>query len=215
MSELGCYLRFCPSRQIVIFLTQSSHMRTVSYLFGQKVSLEDILALHREAPELIIERDAEGCLVMQEPTRFFWGSQNSELNYQVKHWDRKYLRGVVSDSSTGFLLPNQALRSPDVAWVSHERLAALSPEQLEGFPPLVPDFLIELRSRSDQLPALLAKMEEYRSCGVRLGWLIDPLDKCVHIYREDGSTELLEGFDRDLSGESVLEDFLLDLRRLM
>jgi Uma2 family endonuclease len=189
-------------------------MRTVSYLLGQKISLEDILALHSEAPELIIERDAAGCLVIQEPTGFYSGSQNSELSRQVGNWNVKHQRGVVSDSSTGFLLPNDALRSPDVAWVSQERLAALSPEQLEGFPPLVPDFVIELRSRSDQVPALLAKMEEYRSCGVRLGWLIDPLDNCVHIYREDGSTERLEGFDRDLSGESVLEDFLLDLRRL-
>jgi len=116
-------------------------------------------------------------------------------------------------SSTGFKLPNRAMRSPDVSWVRNERLEAFSDEEWEKFLPLCPDFVLELRSPSDPLQVVQKKMEEYMRNGARLGWLLDPARKQVHLYRPRARPQVLERPER-VSGEPVLKRFALDVRQV-
>ena len=129
-----------------------------------------------------IEYTAQGELIVMPPTGGEAGSQNAELTFQVQAWTRQDQTGVAFDSSTGFKLPNGATRSPDAAWVRRTRLAGLTREQKQKFLPLCPDFVIELRSPTDNLQAVLAKMQEYLDNGAQLGWLLDPLTRRVHVY---------------------------------
>jgi Uma2 family endonuclease len=145
-----------------------------------------------------------------EPTGGESGCYNADLTTDVNVWNRQAKQGVVFDSSTGFKLPGGADRSPDVAWVELQRWLALPAEQRKKFPPLAPDFVIELRSETDALKPLQAKMQEYLDNGVRLGWLIDPQNRQVEIYRHDRRSETVQ-LPATLSGEDVLEGFSLQL----
>ncbi len=160
-------------------------------------------------PDLRLELNANGELIIMPPTGWGSGERNSELNFQVELWNRQRRLGRVFDSSTGFLLPTGAKYSPDVAWVLESRIQALNPDP-NLFLPLAPDLAIELRSATDRLSRLQQKMQVYRENGVRLGWLINPQDCQVEIYRLDGSTEILQS-PLSLSGEDVLPEFSLDL----
>lgn len=115
--------------------------------------------------------------------------------------------------STEFKLPNGAYRSPDAAWITNDRWQSLTREQQESFPPLCPDFVVELRSKSNSLKDLRAKMQEYQDNGYRLGWLIDPQNQQVDVYRRNQATETLENPEM-LSGEDVLPEFVLELRSI-
>ncbi|MCF4966871.1 Uma2 family endonuclease [Nostoc sp. CMAA1605] len=165
-----------------------------------------------------IELTAQGELIIMPPTGGESGIRNSDLNLELGLWNRQAKLGKVFDSSTEFRLPNGAFRSPDVAWVKKERWEALTAEQRRRFPPLSPDFVIELRSETDSLKKLRAKMQEYRDHGVRLGWLIDPQTPLVEIYRPGLEVETLN-FSIDqppqLSGEDVLPGFVLDLSLIL
>ena len=172
--------------------------------------LYEICLLNRD---LRIERTAQGELLIMPPTGWGTGSRNSELNMQLRTWAKRDGTGVASDSSTGFTLPNGAMLSPDAAWVSRSRLATLTREQRVKFLPLCPDFVIELRSPSDSLNAVRAKMEEWTENGAQLGWLIDPLEKRVYVYRPQTEVEVLEG-PLTLSGEPLLPGFTLDLKEI-
>ncbi len=125
-------------------------------------------------------------------------------------WNRQTHLGKSFDSSTGFQLPNGANRSPDASWISIERWDALTSTEQERFVPLCPDFVMELRSASDALAPLQAKLQEYLENGVQLGWLIDPQQQVVEIYRPSQAVEVLQT-PIQLSGESVLPGFVLDL----
>jgi Uma2 family endonuclease len=165
-----------------------------------------------------IELTATGELIIMPPTGGESGIRNSDLNLQVGLWNRQTKLGKVFDSSTEFRLPNGAFRSPDVAWVKTERWEALTSEQRRRFPPMCPDFLIELRSATDSLKTLRAKMQEYRDNGVRLGWLIDPQTPLVEIYRPGVEVETINFSVEQppqLSGEDVLPGFVLDLSLIM
>lgn len=129
-------------------------------------------------------------------------------------WNRKTKLGKVFSSSTCFRLPNGANRSPDAAWIKWERWEALTPEEREKFPPITPDFIIELRSRTDRLKTLQEKMQEYIENGLRLGWLINPQDQEVEIYRQGGGVEVVQ-FPVVLSGEDVLPGFELNYPDLL
>ena len=177
-----------------------------------KVSDEEFTELCRLNPELQLERTSEGDLVIIAPTGGKTGRQNAKLIARVTIWAEQDGTGQVFDSSTLFTLPNTAKRSPDVAWVRNERWNTLSAQQQEQFPPLCPDFVVELRSRTDSLKALKEKMDEYISNGAELGWLIDPLDRIVHIYH-GAETEILED-PQAISGEPLLKGFVLDVRAL-
>ena len=157
-----------------------------------------------------IERNAEGGIAVMTPAGGETGARGALLSAALYRWAEEDGTGVAFDSSTGFELPNGAVRSPDAAWVLRNRLARLSPEDKERFLPLCPDFVIELLSPSDSRAAAERKMEEYRANGARLGWLIDPARRQGAIYRADGSLEQRTETDV-VTGETVLPGFSLDL----
>ncbi|MFB2881475.1 Uma2 family endonuclease [Floridanema aerugineum] len=163
---------------------------------------------------LRLERTATGEIIIMPPTYPWTGQQNSGLNAQLWLWNRQTGLGITFDSSTGFTLPNGAVRSPDVSWVSNERWETLTEtQQKEEFSPLSPDFVVELRSSSDSLKKLREKMQEYMENAVRLGWLIDGKTKEVEIYRQGQDVEVL-GSPTTVSGEDVLPGFVLDLTQV-
>lgn len=144
------------------------------------------------------------------PTGGLTGDRNADLTFQLRAWNRQTRLGKSFDSSTGFQLPNGANRSPDASWVAIERWNALTPTEQERFVPLCPDFVVELRSASDALAPLQAKLQEYMEHGARLGWLIDPKQQVVEIYRPNQPAEVVQA-PTQLSGEPVLPGFVLDL----
>lgn len=156
------------------------------------LSDEEFWELCRQNDSLTIEQNPDGTLIVMPPTGGTSGSRNAHLTHHLTQWMKETERGIVFDSSTMFHLPNGAKRMPDAAWVRAERYRALSQEERDGIVPLAPDFVVELRSPTDPLPALKNKMNEYIHAGVRLGWLIDPQTETVTVYREDGSTETLD-----------------------
>ena len=160
-----------------------------------------------------LERTATGEIIIMPPTGGNTGKRNLDIEGQLWLWNRQTQLSIAFNSSTGFCLPNGAYRSPDAAWVSQARWDALTPEQQETFPPLSPDFVIELRSKTDNMEALREKMQEYLNNGTSLGWLIDPKNKKVEIYRRDRAVEVLDN-PVSLSGEDVLAGFSLDLQVL-
>ena len=160
------------------------------------------------------ERTAKGELIVMPPAGGETGNRNSKLNQRLANWSDADGTGITFDSSTGFKLPNGADRSPDAAWVRLERWEALTPEQRRKFPPLAPDLVVELRSATDELKPLQNKMQEYRDNGVRLGWLIDPQNQQVEIYRLGREVEVLQ-FPTSLSGEDVMPGFELDLAQIL
>jgi Uma2 family endonuclease len=163
--------------------------------------------------DLRFERSADGELIIMAPATGMSGYRNGRLTQQLFNWVDTNNLGVGFDSSTGFKLPGGAERSPDVSWVQLERWNVLTEEQKDSFIPLAPDFVIELRSKTDALKTLQAKMQEYMDNGVRLGWLIDPKSRRVEIYHPGQEVEVLESPVR-LSGEDVLPGFSLDLSPL-
>ncbi len=174
-----------------------------------RLTHEQFYELCKVNQNLRLERSSTGELILMPPTGWESGRQNSKLNLRVGLWAEQDGTGIVFDSSTGFSLPNGADRSPDVAWVEKSRIEAITPDPAR-FLPLAPDFVIELRSATDKLITLERKMAEYRDCGVRLGWLIDPAEKQVQIYRLGRPTEYLNQ-PAQLSGEDVLPGFVLTL----
>lgn len=157
-----------------------------------------------------IERTAEGELVVMPPTGWKTGNYNLRVSAALLAWADQDGSGVATDSSTGFDLPNGATRSPDAAWVKRTRLAMLTNEQKAKFLPLCPDFVIELRSPSDNLKTLQNKVQEYIDNGAQLGWLIDPVDRRVYVYRSGIMAECLEN-PATIAGDPELPGFVLDL----
>ena len=162
-------------------------------------------------PELKIERNHKGELLIMAPTGGETGNRNFFINGIIfAYLKQKSPKGKFFDSSTGFLLPNKAIRSPDASWISADRWNALRPEERKKFVPLAPDFLIELLSESDELAFAQLKMQEWMENGVRLAWLLDPFQKMSYIYRQNRELEIISGMVT-LNGEDVLPDFELDL----
>ena len=160
--------------------------------------------------ELRIERTAEGALEIMPPAFSVTGNQNFEIASEFGTWVRRDGRGVGFDSSAGFTLLNGAVRSPDVSWVLRSRLEALTDEDREGFWHICPDFVIEIRSSSDRLSTLQAKMQEYIDNGARLGWLVDPIGLRAYVYRPGAAVEVLDA-PQTLSGDPELAGFTLDM----
>ena len=163
--------------------------------------------------DLRIERTAEGEIIITTPAGFETGFRNIDLSAQVRNWAKADGTGVAGDSSTGYTLPNGAERSPDVSWIRRERLAGLTAEQKRKFLPRCPDFAIELMSLHDRLPTVQAKMEEYIANGLRLGWLIEPVRRRVHVYCPDSTPLVLEN-PGTISAEPELPGFALDLTEI-
>lgn len=166
--------------------------------------------LCRHNRDLKFEMSAEGELIIVPPTSPESGWRNTDLTTEVNIWSRSDKTGIVFDSSTMFTLPNGAKRSPDVSWMPKEKWESLSLSERRKFSRVVPDFVIELRSPSDYLGDVQEKMTEYIENGVRLGWLIDPIERKVHVYRVNGEIEILENPEK-ISGENVLPGFELNV----
>ena len=189
-------------------ITIPSGFRVTEQQFDRLAAVEDINKL---------ELTASGKLIVIPPTGGETGNKNSNLNFQLFNWAKQDDTGICFDSSTLFILPNRARRSPDVSWILKERWYKLSPEERRKFPPIAPDFVIELVSSSDttkpRYKMLQEKMQEYIDNGVRLGWLINPETKVVEISRPNQPVEIKQN-PSNLEGENVLQDFVLDLSEI-
>jgi Uma2 family endonuclease len=174
---------------------------------------EQFWALSRTNRDVRLELTAQGKLIVMPPTGWEAGKRNSNVTTDLAIWNRQTKLGIVFDSSTGFILPNGAVRSPDAAWVKQDRMDALSPKP-EGFLPLAPDFVIELRSATDSVRDIREKMKEYMDNGVRLGWFLNPQAKEVEISRLGQEVEVLKSLT-SLSGEDLLPGFMLDLKGIL
>lgn len=177
---------------------------------ANKITVEHFEQLCRLNPELKLETNYQGELIIISPTGYETGMNNADLLIQLGIWNRQYQLGIVCDSSTGFILPNGAIRSPDVSWIAKERVAQFSKEEKTKFLPLTPDFALELMSPSDQLKTTQAKMSEYRDNGVKLAWLINPQQQQVEIYRSAKSVEVVNQ-PSFLSGEEILPGLIIEL----
>lgn len=178
------------------------------------VTSEQFAVLAAANRQLRLERTATGELIVNPPTGSETGYRNWNLAGELYLWWRNAGEpGRAFDSSSGFTLPNGANLAPDASWVRQDRWDALTPQQQKGFAPLCPDFVVELRSESDALKDLRAKMEEYMDNGARLGWLIDPKSRRVEVYRPGQGVEVLEDAIA-VSGEGVLPGFTLSLKRI-
>ncbi len=178
------------------------------------VTPEQFILLAASNRDLQLERTAQGELIVNPPTGWQTGKQNINITTELCLWWRNAGEpGEVFDSSTAFTLPNNAIRSPDASWVSQERCDTLTDAQKATFAPVCPDFVVELRSTSDTLNSLQEKMQEYLENGAKLGWLINPKNRTVAVYRVGLETEVLDN-PSQLSGEEVLPGFVLDLRRV-
>ncbi|MBD2297677.1 MULTISPECIES: Uma2 family endonuclease [Nostocales] len=175
-----------------------------------KLTDEQFYQLCRENPDVKFERNNKGELTVMPPTGGETGKSNFEIAVEFGIWNRQTKLGVCFDSSTCFKLPNGANRSPDVAWIKQDRWDALTPKEKAKFPPIAPDFVLELMSPSDDLAETQAKMREYMDNQVKLGWLINPPAKQVEIYHQGKPVEILDA-PTQLSGEDILPGFILDL----
>ena len=177
------------------------------------ISEEDLEHLCAKNPELKFETNAAGNLIVMSPTGTQTGEKNGDLFLQIGLWNRQYKLGKVFDSSTGFKLSNDSVRSPDVSWMTLDKWNSLTDKQKRGFAPIDPDFILELMSPTDDLITVQKKMAEYMSCDIKLGWLINPDDKQVEIYRQGKNQEILNN-PSNLSGEDVMPNLLVDLSEI-
>ncbi len=177
------------------------------------LSEEQFFALCQLNRDVRIERNAEGELLIMPPSGSETGQQNMRIAVRLGSWAERDGTGLAFDSSTGFILPDGAVRSPDASWVERSRWEELPPDEREKFARICPSFVLELRSPSDRLADLQAKMREYLDNGARLGWLLDPGPRNLYAYRPDAPVERLENPDT-VSGDPVLPGFVLDLRQI-
>ena len=201
------------SAKMNIGIFNSKAMNTLNIPRTFKVTEEQFQLLATANRDLRLERTADGELIIMPPTGGNTGKSNAQLSAQFVIWNNQTKLGEVFDSSTAFRLSNGADRSPDVSWVAKERWNQLTPEQQETFPPLCPDFVLELRSRTDTIESLRRKMQEYLANGIRLGWLIDPKNKIVEIYQPQQEVKVLNN-PNTLSAENVLPGFSLNLESI-
>lgn len=178
-----------------------------------KLTDDQFYQLCRDNPDVKFERNANGEIIIMSPTGGETGKYNIEIAADFVIWNRQTQLGVCFDSSTCFKLPNGADRSPDVSWIKQERWDTLTPEQKEKFPPIAPDFVLEIMSPTDTLKKTQEKMQEYMNNGIKLGWLIDPKTRRVEIYRPGQAVEVLQS-PTTLSGEDVLPGFILNLESI-
>jgi Uma2 family endonuclease len=175
---------------------------------------DELFAFCVAHPELRIERDENGQILIMPPTGLESSFINGELFTEVNIWNRQVKAGRTSESNGGYKLPDTSVRAPDVGWISHERLRQVSAEAIKKFAPVTPDFVIEVRSESDSLTELQQKMGKWLKNGVRLGWLVDPHTETTTIYRPDQEPET-KPFTETLSGESVLSGFTMNVAELL
>jgi Uma2 family endonuclease len=194
-----------PLEKITSLLTQD--------LTSLRLTAEQFEQVCRDNPDLRLELTSTGGLIVMPPAGSKTGKRNFQLCGQFATWVEKDGTGIGFDSSTGFTLPNKAVRSPDASWVRREKWESLTEKEQNSFAPLCPDFVIELRSGSDTLRSLQDKMQEYLENGVQLAWLIDPLKRRVYIYRAGEEIEVLND-PVAISGNPILKGLVLRLAEI-
>lgn len=187
----------------------------IVFRLGPNVELDDheLFEFCQINRDLRIERNEQGEISIMAPAGGETGSRNAAVTAQLYTWAQKDGTGIAFDSSSGFRVGEKAMRSPDAAWVLKTRYESLTLKERQEFPPLCPDFVVELRSSSDRLGAVRTKMERWMEHGARLGWLIDPKTRRVYIYRPDQEVEVVDDV-ASVSGEPVLPNFILDLTQI-
>lgn len=180
------------------------------------LSEEEFIDFCLHNPNLKIEQDKNGNLIIMSPVSLDSGNYESEIGIDLGLWNRKTKLGKTYSSSTMFILPDGEKRMPDAAWIKKEKVKKLSRWQRKKIAKIVPDFIVEVRSPTDKPKDLIAKIKDiWVKNGVQLAWLIDPIDEVHWIFRIDGSQEKVEGMDTILEGEKVLPDFKFDLAVLV
>lgn len=197
----------------VAILPSADNQRIISPVPPRTPSDDPFLALCRANPELRLEQSAQGEVLIMPPEGGESGYRGQTVGALLYNWAQADGSGLAFGSSTGFRLPDGSTRSPDAAWVRRDRLAMLSAQEKRGFLPLAPDFVVEIRSPSDRLPDLEAKMAAYRAVGVRLGWLIDPESRTVHVYRPQQPPVLVADGEA-IAAEPELPGFVLSLAQV-
>lgn len=186
---------------------------TVDLPFIMQMTNEQFYQFCLANPNLRIERNANGEVLIMPPAFSDTGNRNIKIAQQLANWAEQDGTGEPFDSSSGFMLPNGATRSPDASWIKLDRWNALTPEQQASFAPICPDFVIELRSASDTLKGTQEKMQEYIENGASLGWLIDRKHRKVYIYRPSQDVETLDD-PETISGNPELPGFVLRLQKI-
>jgi Uma2 family endonuclease len=179
-------------------------------LTGHPMSDEEFAEFCAEHPDLFFEMTAEGEIIVMPPTYSVTGARNSRNNRHLDAWAERDGRGIACDSSTGFVLPDGARRSPDASWTLKSRIERLDPASRERYWHRCPDFVIELQSSTDRPRVLRNKMREWLANGAQLGWLIDPDSRSVAIYRPDREVETRTDID-SITGEGPVAGLVLDL----
>ena len=180
--------------------------------FDEKLSLAEFEAFCAQHPELLVEREPDGQLTVMSPIHLLSGGQEADVSADLVIYARTKKNGKAFSATTGFTLPDGSVRSADAAFVNNERLAKLTTAQKHSFAPVVPNFVIEVRSDTDRIGKLQTKMKDtWIANGVQLAWLLDPKNQLTYIYRADGSERVISGFDKVLEGEEVLPGFQFDL----
>jgi Uma2 family endonuclease len=181
--------------------------------FERPMTDEELMRFCAANEMVRVERDANGELILMSPSGSGTGQKNSDLIYQLTAWARETNSGATFDSNAGFTLPDGSMRSPDAAWIAWPRWNALTKEEQDRFAPICPEFVIELRSPSDSLPELQAKMRLWIANGAELAWLVDPSRKMVEVYRPGREVEVLEG-GSTVEGDGPVAGFVLELGRV-
>jgi Uma2 family endonuclease len=179
----------------------------------RSITPEEFERLCHKYSDLPLELTSTGELIIMPPTGYETGMRNADLTYQLTAWTKKDGSGVCFDSSTLFALPNGARRSPDASWIKREKSDRLTQQQRKSFAPICPDFVVELRSETNRVSQLCSKMEEYIANGAVMGWLIDPLERRVYVYRADQELVILDN-PKSVSGEPLLPGFELEMSEL-
>ena len=184
--------------------------RLVLNVRALEVTEDQLAQLSSDNSDLRLELTAERKLIIMPPVFSEGGRQELEVARQAANWATQDGTGYVFGPNAGFTLPNGAVRAPDVSWIAWSRWEALSDADRYGFAKICPDFVLELRSQSDRIHEVQDKIQEYMENGARLGWLIDPQNRRVHVYRPGQAVEILEG-PTAVSGDPVLPGFTLDM----
>lgn len=196
--------------QVVFDPIDASQEGQIHVSTRRRVTRTEYRAFCEANPDLRIERSPEGELIIMAPAHSRSGHQNLELASQLHAWAKRNGTGIAFDSSAGFDLPDGSNRSPDASWILKSRIDSLRPEQREAYWEICPDFVMELRSSSDRLRDVRAKMEGYLACGAQVGWLIDPFEHKVWVYRPGQEVEILEE-PSSLTAGPLMPGFVLDL----
>jgi Uma2 family endonuclease len=179
--------------------------------FTQSFSDEEFFKFCLDNPDLRIERNSNLQIVIMSPVSTRFSFYSGAVFAQLSHWSVSNGKGLAFDSSAGFTLSDRSVLSPDASWISKQQWKKLSEEEQNRFAPICPEFVIEVRSKSDGLHELQEKMDRWMSNGAQLAWLVDPIGKAVFIYRRQGEFEIIKNFSQHIKGEGPVEGFILDL----